>query len=119
MKNNRAAQRSAKEWATIIQSARSSGQNITKWCQERGLCTRQFYYWDKKLRDEGTAVANNKGANRFYELSQYQAGFSDSSRNDVTEFTGTILQYGKFNVLVTDKTTESTITAVIRGIRNA
>lgn len=39
-----------KQWASIIQEAGSSGLTKTEWCKEHNISLRNFYYWQRKLR---------------------------------------------------------------------
>lgn len=114
MSTYRYTSRSHQEWEDMIKMARSSGQMISRWCKDRGICTRQFYYWEKKLREEKELL---KADNPFYELTSVQKEEPKTGSNPA--FSGTVLQYGDFNILITDTTTENTISAVIRGIQNA
>ncbi len=40
-----------REWAAIIQEAASCGLTKTEFCAQKGINRRQFFHWQKKLRD--------------------------------------------------------------------
>lgn len=40
------------EWFSIIQACNTSGQPKKRWCEENGISTRKFFYWQKKIRAE-------------------------------------------------------------------
>lgn len=42
----------AQEWISIIQAWRSSGLTKKQWCEENGVSLRQFFYWQKNIREE-------------------------------------------------------------------
>lgn len=49
-----------KNWVEIIEACNASGQNKSEWCRENGISLRQFYYWQKKLREELYEAARSK-----------------------------------------------------------
>lgn len=40
------------EWICIVQAWNSSGLTKKQWCEENGVSLRQFFYWQKKIREE-------------------------------------------------------------------
>ena len=40
------------EWAKIIQTWSTSGLNKKEWCEQNGIPTRKFFYWQQKVRQE-------------------------------------------------------------------
>ncbi len=44
------------EWRNLIIECLQSGQSKTEWCKVRGISTRQFYYWQKIIREEELAL---------------------------------------------------------------
>ena len=109
--------RTPREWEGVIRRARSSGKDLTSWCEERGISIRAFYYWEKKLREEKDLEADVKEIGFVEVTGAIQAG-NDHDRN-LTSFSGTVIQYEGISILVTEQTSETAITKVIRGIRNA
>ncbi len=43
------AQQNLLEWSQRIAECRSSGQAVTRWCAERGIKTKTYYSWQKKV----------------------------------------------------------------------
>jgi putative transposase len=41
----------ANEWASIIQDQLSSNMSKSAWCRENGVNLRQFFYWQRRLRN--------------------------------------------------------------------
>ncbi len=39
------------QWAKVIQERQDSGQNIKEFCQATGISKRQYFYWQRKLRN--------------------------------------------------------------------
>lgn len=44
-----------KQWIGVIQEANASGMTKSSWCEQSGISLRQFYYWQKKVRDYALA----------------------------------------------------------------
>ena len=41
----------ANEWASLIQNQLSSNMSKSAWCRENGINLRQFFYWQRRLRN--------------------------------------------------------------------
>jgi len=39
------------QWSQIMQERTQSGQSIRTFCEQRGLRTQKYHYWQKKLRE--------------------------------------------------------------------
>ena len=48
------------EWISIIQACNTSGQPKRQWCEENGISSRKFFYWQKKIREELYTEAKKK-----------------------------------------------------------
>lgn len=40
------------KWAPVIQKCRSSGITVKAWCQENNVDEGQFFYWQRRVREE-------------------------------------------------------------------
>lgn len=40
------------KWRPIIQECRTSGMNVKAWCKENNVSEQQFFYWQRRLREE-------------------------------------------------------------------
>ena len=40
-----------KKWAGILQEAAASGLPKVTWCEQNGINRRQFFHWQKKIRE--------------------------------------------------------------------
>ena len=43
-----------KSWSKVIAEQQKSGQPVQPFCRERGITEPSFYYWRKRLREDGT-----------------------------------------------------------------
>jgi putative transposase len=41
-------------WRKLIAEQQTSGQSVRPFCRERGITEPSFYYWRKRLRENGT-----------------------------------------------------------------
>lgn len=37
------------KWSEIIEECRNSGIQVSKWCKEKDVSLRQYYYWQNKI----------------------------------------------------------------------
>lgn len=42
----------AAQWRSLLQECYSSGLNKRTWCQQNGVDEKQFYYWQRRLRQD-------------------------------------------------------------------
>lgn len=42
----------AAEWAERIKACQTSGQTVTKWCEENGIAPKTYYYHLRKIREK-------------------------------------------------------------------
>ena len=124
-----------KQWTGIIQEANASGMAKCSWCKQNGISLRQFYYWQKKVREwvlaqtaspsavdphNSPLLLDGKGNDRpvFCELPvpAGQGQPSDSSRHytaDTSFIPELVLQYDHFRLLVGSGVTEKTLSTVL------
>ena len=118
MRSTSLRKKKAREWNSRIQEARNSGLTITRWCRDHNISVRQFYEWEKRLRDNPNLISDAEEDSCFYEM-------PDKTETGSLELTPqkampeTVIQYGMFNILVTSQTKEETLMKVLKVIRNA
>ena len=37
------------QWSRIVEECRNSGSSIKSWCEENGINSKTYYYWQKKV----------------------------------------------------------------------
>lgn len=131
-------------WARMIVEASNSGLPKTKWCQQNNIKIRQFHYWQRKIRDyvlehpdvsaedlcdSGHGFLKTQNSPSFYELSCRQ--MSSIQKNEdasippppepsaIPQAPALMLQFDRFRLYIGDGFTESTLSSVIKVIRNA
>ncbi len=40
------------KWRPIVQKCRTSGMTVKAWCKENNVSEQQFFYWQRRLREE-------------------------------------------------------------------
>ncbi len=40
-----------RQWIGIIKECRGSGMTVKDWCADKGILTKTFYYWQRKVRE--------------------------------------------------------------------
>ena len=128
-----------KKWAGILQEAAASGLPKITWCEQNGVNRRQFFHWQKKIREfvleqhpelgvsvpEGQIRAvNNQMTSSlpiFYELKpQTAVSSSASATNSGSSFSAeAMIQLGQCQVYVGNETSERTLSMILSVIQRA
>ena len=127
-------------WAKLISEANSSEMTRSAWCLEHGMTVRKFHYWQKKVREylldhpEGFPASLPQPRltkpvtpddQAFYEIEiPLSAPASPAVRPfptgaDLPASSPLVLEFGQFQLRISDGFRESTLSSVIRAIRNA
>ena len=112
-------------WIDIIQAANASSLSKREWCAQNNVNRRQFYYWQKKVRDyliangagdvfsEATTLpAVSKAAEIpvFCEIKEPNCELAPG----VTDFhTEAVLKCGSLNVLISNQTSEALLARLV------
>jgi transposase-like protein len=40
------------KWTPIVRECRTSGMTVKAWCQENNVDEKQFFYWERRVREE-------------------------------------------------------------------
>ena len=60
-------QASLSEWKERVAQCRSSGQTVTRWCQEHGIAKKTYYRWEREVVGRAVQQAG-EAQSRFAEL---------------------------------------------------
>ena len=127
-----------KKWAGILQEAAASGLPKVTWCEQNGINRRQFFHWQKKIRefvleqhpelglsvpDGQIRAVNNQMTSSlpvFYELKP-QASLPSAPMNnsDLSFSTEAMIQLGQCRVYVGRATSERTLSMILSLIQRA
>lgn len=123
------------QWIEIIQAANNSGVNKTAWCAENGIHIRQFYYWQKKVRqyflDTQTSDSTSlclqtaaapevrPAAPAFCEIHTPGPDSAKTPSPDSTDFIPEIiLRHQDYQFLIGSSVSESTLITVLSALRH-
>lgn len=127
-----------KKWAGILQEAAASGMTKVAWCEQHGINRRQFFHWQKKIREfvleqhpelglsvpDGQIRAANKQMTSslpiFYELKPQAEVPSIPATNPDSSFAAeAMIQLGQCRVYVGNATSERTLSMILSVIEHA
>ena len=128
-----------KQWAGLLQEAAASGLPKGTWCEQNGISRRQFFHWQKKIREfvlkehpelglsvqEGQIRAvNNQMTSSlpiFCELKPeediHPVPSVPSSQMDFIP--GAMIQCSNYQIFVGDSITEKTLSTILTVIQHA
>lgn len=104
-------------WAPLIKECKSSGMTVKAWCLENNVNEKQFYYWQRRVREElCSAVAHNTesfDAPTFVPLT--------TTENDCQPVTSLfqpdmVLGYGDMRVEISNSTSPQLLAEVMKVI---
>ena len=127
-----------KKWAGILQEAAASGMTKVAWCEQNGINRRQFFHWQKKIRefvleqhpelglsvpDGQIRAVNNQMTSSlpiFYELKPQTALPSAPANNPDSSFSAeAMIQLGQCQVYVGSTTSERILAMILSAIQHA
>lgn len=130
------------KWAAIIQEAATCGMTKTEFCARKGINRRQFFHWQKIIREyilkqnpelglppPRGQMREIRAANSqiipslpvFCELKvrEERPPAQDVCKAETTLATEAVVQLGDYRIYVGESTTERTLSTILKVIRNA
>jgi len=130
-----------KKWAGIIQEAATSGLTKTEFCAQNGIDRRQFFHWQKRIREYvldnnpelGLPMPVHGQMQQIREVnSQIMPSLPEfcelKPREELTAIrpvsetafsAGAMIQRGEYQIYVGDSVTEKTLSTILSVIRHA
>ncbi len=130
-----------KKWAGIIQEAATSGLTKTEFCAQKGIDRRQFFHWQKKIREYVLDNNPEMGLSipvrgqmqqirevnsqimpslpKFCELKPREELTASRPVSETTFSAGAMIQLGEYQIYVGDSVTEKTLSTILSVIRHA
>lgn len=127
-----------KKWAGILQEAAASGLPKVTWCEQNGINRRQFFHWQKKIRefileqhpefglsvpDGQIRAVNNQMTSSlpiFCELKPQTTVPAAPENNPDAPFSAeAMIQLGQCRVYVGNMTSERTLSMILSVIQHA
>lgn len=85
------------KWTSIIRECRSSGMTVKSWCLENNVNEKQFYYWQRRVREEAYGALEKAESYRQPNFVQLSVP-ADTSKNTPSFMADMIIHIGN-NVL--------------------
>ena len=132
-----------KKWAEIIQEAATSGLTKTEFCARKGIDRRQFFHWQKQIREY--VLENNPELGlpapphgQMHQIREVNSQIMPAlpvfceitprddahpapavQRPESSFSPGAMIQVGSYRIYVGDSATERTLSTILSVIRNA
>ena len=132
-----------KKWAEIIQEAATSGLTKTEFCARKGIDRRQFFHWQKQIREY--VLENNPELGlpapphgQMHQIREVNSQIMPAlpvfceitpredphpappvQRPETSFSPGAMIQIGPYRIYVGDSATERTLSTILSVIRNA
>ena len=132
-----------KQWAEIIQEAATSGLTKTEFCARKGIDRRQFFHWQKQIREY--VLENNPELGlpapphgQMHQIREVNSQIMPAlpvfceitprddahpapavQRPESSFSPGAMIQIGPYRIYVGDSATERTLSTILSVIRNA
>ncbi len=132
-----------KQWAGIIQEAATSGLTKTEFCARKGIDRRQFFHWQKRIREY--VLANNPELGlpapphgQMHQIREVNSQIMPTlpifceitpredahpiptvQRSEASFSPRAMIQVGSYQIYVGDSTSEQMLSTILSVIRNA
>lgn len=107
------------KWAPIIQECRASGMTVKAWCQENDVDEGQFFYWQRRVREElctSVQTTDNERTTVFAPL-PIQALKKETSQSDLIR-PGLVISIGDYRLELDNQTSPELLEAVLKVIHH-
>lgn len=85
------------QWTPIVRECRESGMTVKTWCLQNNVNEKQFYYWQRRVREEAFDTLKKAESQNHTNFVQLPAP-ADSSRDTSSFRTDMIIHIGN-NIL--------------------
>lgn len=107
------------KWTPIIRECRKSGLPVKKWCHENNVDEKQFYYWQRIIREElcvATEVPVKEPLKVFAPL-QIQ-DYHREMPQSITPKHAMVLSIGNYRLELTNQTSPELLETVLKVIQH-
>ena len=102
------------EWEARIRDCRSSGQTVTKWCQEHGICEKTYYRWERNYLTEATKALTVPSGN--VPLVRIRQEDLQAGEPALPALTGIRLQHGATSIELPAGTAPEAVAALVAAL---
>lgn len=102
------------QWTAIIRECRNSGKSNRAWCKENSINEKQFYYWQRRIRNEVFHSMTQDVEKKQHDIIPLpMSSIPSSSALSVSD---AILRIGKYTLELSNTTSEELLLRVVRVI---
>lgn len=101
------------QWAPIVHECRGSGMAVKVWCLENNINEKQFYYWQRRVREEVFHTMERNESQSQPNFVQLEAP-ADSLRNTSSFRTDMIIHIGNNILEISNNVSEELLSKVLK-----
>lgn len=109
------------KWTPIIAECKSSGKSVRSWCQENDVDEKQFYYWQRRIREKLYPVAYDNqfitSTTRFAALPKQL--LPNSVDNIASMSSAIVLSYGEVKMEMASTTSPLFLADLLKALHHA
>lgn len=106
------------QWTPIVRECRSSGMSVKSWCIENKVNEKQFYYWQRRIREELYSALEKTESKSQPQFVQLPVSV-DSSRNTPAFIADMIVHIGNNILEISNNVSEELLSKVLRVMSDA
>lgn len=103
------------QWTPIVRECRSSGMSVKSWCTENNVNEKQFFYWQRRVREEVYSVLEKTESKRQPTFVQLPAPV-DSARNTSAFMADMVIHIGNNMIELSNTVSEELLSKVLKVI---
>lgn len=107
------------KWAPIIQECRTSGMTVKAWCQENKVDEGQFFYWQRRVREEicASVQTTEKEQTTVFAPLPIQAYNKGTPQSDLFK-PNLVISIGDYRLELGNQTSSELLEAVLKVIHH-
>jgi len=104
-------------WAPVIRDCKNSGVTVKAWCEENSVNEKQFYYWQRRVREE--VLGQMVIANTTKDQNPTFVQLPDVPKQKKTFMPDMILNCGNYSLELSNTISPELLSMVIKVISHA
>lgn len=106
------------QWTPVIRDCRGSGMTVRSWCLENNINIKQFYYWQRRIREKAYETLGKTEAEAQTKFVQLPVPV-DSSKCTPTFNADMIIRFRDTVLEISSTASEELLSNVLKVISNA
>lgn len=107
------------KWTPIVQECRTSGMTVKAWCLENNVNEKQFFYWQRRVREElcTSVQASERNKPTVFTPLPIQAYHKETPQSDMFR-PDLVISIGDYRLELAKRTSSELLEAVLKVIRH-